>query len=166
MGVIGAPTTWSAGGKQFVGVLAGYGGSAAVLSDIMNVGWKYTGPRRLVTFALDGKAVLPPTAGPTLKVNIQDNPAETLDPAQIAMGKAIFLACAACHGRQAVGAGGPAPDLRESAVPLHAEAFWTVVHDGALIQHGMPSVSMFTKPQVEAIRQYVRSRARAALVKH
>ena len=166
MGIIGASTTWSVGGKQFVAVLAGYGGSAAVLSDIMNVGWKYTGPRRLLTFALDGKAVLPPTTGPTLKVKVQDNPAETLDPGQIAMGKAIFLACAACHGRQAVGAGGPAPDLRESAVPLDPQAFWTVVHDGALIQHGMPRVSMFTQPQVEAIRQYVRSRARAALAKN
>ena len=61
MGIIASPMTYSVGGKQYVAVLAGYGGSAAVLSDIMNVGWKYTGPRRLLTFALDGKAVLPPS---------------------------------------------------------------------------------------------------------
>ncbi len=47
MGIIASPMTYSVGGKQYVAVLAGYGGSAAVLSDIMNVGWKYTGPRRL-----------------------------------------------------------------------------------------------------------------------
>jgi quinohemoprotein ethanol dehydrogenase len=129
----------------------------------MNVGWKYTGPRRLVTFTLDGKAVLPPSESPTLKVNIQDQPAEVLDPKQAAMGKAMFIACAACHGRNAVGVGGPAPDLRESPVPLSPEAFWTVVHDGSLIEHGMPSFSMFGKPQIEAVRQYVRASARAGL---
>jgi quinohemoprotein ethanol dehydrogenase len=77
----------------------------------------------------------------------------------------MFLACAACHGRNAVGTGGPAPDLRESAVPLSPEAFWTVVHDGTLIERGMPRVSMFGKPQIEAIRQYIRASARAELAK-
>jgi len=165
MGIISSPMTYSAGGKQYVVVLAGYGGSAAVLSDVMNVGWKYAGPRRLLTFALGGKAKLPPSDAPTLKVNVQDNPEEVLDPKQVAMGKAMFMACAACHGRQAVGAGGPAPDLRESAVPLSPGAFWTVVHDGALIERGMPPVAMFGKPQVEALRQYIRARARAELGK-
>jgi quinohemoprotein ethanol dehydrogenase len=163
MGIIASPMTYSVGGKQYVAVLAGYGGSAAVLSDIMNVGWKYTGPRRLLTFALDGKSVLPAPASPTLEVNIQDTPAEVLDPKQIAMGKAMFIACAACHGRNAVGAGGPAPDLRESPIPLSSEAFWTVVHDGALIKRGMPSFSTFGKPHIEAVRQYIRSTARAGL---
>ena len=81
-----------------------------------------------------------PSDPPTLKVSVQDNPAEVLDPKQIAMGKAMFMACAACHGRNAVGAGGPAPDLRESTLPLNPDAFWTVVHDGALIERGMPRV--------------------------
>jgi quinohemoprotein ethanol dehydrogenase len=59
-----------------------------------------------------------------------------------------------------IGAGGPAPDLRESPIPLSPEAFWSVVHDGTLIERGMPSFGMFGKPQIEALRQYVRSRAR------
>jgi quinohemoprotein ethanol dehydrogenase len=161
MGIIASPMTYSVNGKQYVSVLAGYGGSAAMLSDVMNVGWKYSGPRRLLTFAIDGKAILPPSDPPTLKVNAQDNPAEALDPKQIAMGKAMFLACAACHGRNVIGAGGPAPDLRESAIPLSPDAFWSVVHDGALIEHGMPRFGMFGKPEIEAIRQYVRASARA-----
>jgi len=111
---------------------------------------------------LDGKAALPPSAPPALKVNVQDNPAEVLDPKQIAMGKAMFMACAACHGRNMIGAGGPAPDLRESSIPLSPEAFWSVVHDGALIERGMPRFGMFGKPEIEALRQYVRARARAA----
>ena len=91
-----------------------------------------------------------------------DNPDEKLDPMKIAMGKAMFLACAACHGREAVGAGGPAPDLRESGVPLDPQAFQQVVLGGALKEQGMPPITYFNADQVEAIRQYVRSRARAA----
>jgi quinohemoprotein ethanol dehydrogenase len=163
MGIIASPMTYSVGGKQYVAVLAGYGGSAAVLSDIMNVGWKYTGPHRLLAFALDQKAVLPPSAPMTLKVNVQDNPTEVLDPGQIAMGKAMYLACAACHGRNMVAVGGPAPDLRESPIPLSPEMFWSVVHDGALIERGMPRFDTFGKPEIEALRQYIRDRARAAL---
>jgi quinohemoprotein ethanol dehydrogenase len=165
MGIIASPMTYSVRGKQYVAVLAGYGGSAAVLSDIMNVGWKYTGARRLLTFSLDSKAVLPPSESPTLKVNAQDNPAEVLDPKQIALGKAMFMACAACHGRNMVAAGGPAPDLRESAIPLNRQAFWSVVHDGELIERGMPRFGIFGKPQIEALRQYIRARARAELAK-
>jgi quinohemoprotein ethanol dehydrogenase len=165
MGIIASPMTYSVGGKQYIAVLAGYGGSAAAMSDVMNVGWKYSGPRRLLTFALDGKTALPASQSPTLKVNLQDNPTEVLDPRQIAAGNAMFLACGACHGRNAVGAGGPAPDLRESSIPLTAEAFWSVVHDGALIERGMPRFGLFAKPQVEALRQYIRSRARAELAK-
>jgi quinohemoprotein ethanol dehydrogenase len=166
MGIIASPMTYSVGGKQYVAILAGYGGSAAILSDIMNVGWKYRGPRRLLTFALDGEAALPPSDPPTLKINAQDNPAEILDPKQIAVGKAMSIACTACHGRNFIGAGGPAPDLRESSIPLSADAFWSVVHDGALIERGMPRYGIFGKPQIEALRQYIRDRARAELATH
>jgi quinohemoprotein ethanol dehydrogenase len=165
MGIIASPTTYSVRGKQYVSILAGYGGSAAVQNDIMNPGWKYRGPRRLLTFALGGKATLPPSDPPTLKANVQDNPEEALDPKQIAIGKSMYIACVACHGRNVIGAGGPAPDLRESAIPLSSDAFWAVVHDGALMQRGMPRISMYAKPQIEAIRQYIRSRARIALDK-
>jgi quinohemoprotein ethanol dehydrogenase len=98
-------------------------------------------------------------------VKTQDNPAEVLDPLKIAMGKAMFMACAACHGRNLVGAGGPAPDLRESPIPLNSEAFWSVVHDGALIERGMPRFAMFGKAQIEALRQFIRAGARAGTAK-
>lgn len=163
MGIIAPPAVWSQGGKQYVSVLAGYGGSVAALGGAAIVGWKYAMPRRLLTFALDGKAVLPASPSPTLKVAALDNPDEKLDPMQVAMGKAMFIACGACHGKGAVAAGGPAPDLRESPIPLDPEAFQTVVHDGALIAKGMPRFTFFQKPQIEAIRQYVRAQTRAAL---
>jgi quinohemoprotein ethanol dehydrogenase len=165
MGIIGAPMTYEVGGTQYVAVLAGYGGSAAAIGEVMNAGWKYRDPRRILTFAIDGKAQLPHSDPPTYKINFQDNPAEAIDLKQAAMGKAMSIACAACHGRNLIGAGGPAPDLRESAVPLNADAFYTVVHDGALIQHGMPPFAIFGKPQIEALRQYVRATTRADMAK-
>jgi quinohemoprotein ethanol dehydrogenase len=162
MGIIGAPMTYESGGVQYVSVLAGYGGSAAAVGEIMNVGWKYRDPRRILTFALGGRAELPKSDPPTLKVNFQDDPAEQIDLKQAAIGKSMSIACAACHGRNLVSAGGPAPDLRESAVPLNPDAFFAVVHDGALIQRGMPAFA-FGKPQIEALRQYVRATTRAAM---
>jgi quinohemoprotein ethanol dehydrogenase len=163
MGIIAAPSTYSVGGKQYVAVLAGYGGSAAVLSDIMNAGWKFSGPRRLLVYALGGSATLPSSPPPTLKIAPKDNPQEALDPRHVAIGKAMYMACAACHGRNLVAAGAPGPDLRESAIPLSPDAFASVVQGGALIQQGMPRFAMFDKAQVEALRQYVRAGARDGL---
>jgi quinohemoprotein ethanol dehydrogenase len=162
MGIMAAPTSYSIGGKQYVSVLAGYGGTAgSAPSSIMNVGWKYRGPRRLLTFALGGGQTLPASNPPTLAVKAQDNPAEVLDPQELQTGKLLFMACFSCHGRNLVSAG-TAPDLRESAIPLDKDAFQQVVRGGALIQYGMPRFDTFTAAQVEALRQYMRSGAREA----
>jgi quinohemoprotein ethanol dehydrogenase len=165
MGIIASPSVWSLGGKQYVSVLAGYGASAAIQSATMNVGWKYNQPRRLLTFALDGNSQLPAPDRPNTAITPVLDPAEALDPRQVAMGGAMFMACAACHGRQAEGAGGPAPDLRESAIPLDPATFQQVVMGGALKERGMPPIRYFKAEQIEAIRQYIRSRAQAAAAK-
>jgi quinohemoprotein ethanol dehydrogenase len=60
-GVIAAPMSYAVNGRQYVAVLVGYGGSAAIGSDVMNVGWKWGAPRRLLVFALGGRTKLPPT---------------------------------------------------------------------------------------------------------
>ena len=156
MGIIAAPTTFAVHGRQYLSVLAGYGGSAGILSDVMNVGWKYSGPRRLLTFALAGHQILPKSDGPTLSITPINVASEQLDPKAVQGGKRLFMACAACHGRNLVSAGGPAPDLRESSIPVDKEGFWSVVHDGELIRRGMPRFDNFTPSQVEDLRQYIR----------
>jgi quinohemoprotein ethanol dehydrogenase len=163
MGIIAAPMSYSAGGKQYVSVLVGYGGSAAIWGDPMNVGWKYRAPRRLLTFALDGKATLPPTPGPDKTIHPVDNPALKINPADVKAGHDLFLACAVCHGRNLVGTGGPAPDLRESQIALDPDSFWNVVHDGALLQNGMPQFQQLTRPQVMQLYAYIRDGARQAI---
>src|SRR3546814_13147460 len=83
LGILGGPMSFSSGGKQYVSVLVGYGGSAAVTSDMLNVGWKFNAqPRRLLTFELGGKARLapspprdlpvPPLASPSIAIGEGD----------------------------------------------------------------------------------------------
>jgi quinohemoprotein ethanol dehydrogenase len=60
----------------------------------------------------------------------------------------------------AVVAGGIAPDLRASPVPLSAEAFAHVVRDGALVSRGMPGFGELNDQQLEALRHFFRQRAR------
>jgi quinohemoprotein ethanol dehydrogenase len=160
MGIIAAPMSYTAGGKQYVSVLVGYGGSAAIWGELMQAGWKFTSPRRLLTFALDGKAAMPPSPPRDFSVHPVDDPKIKIDPAEVAAGQQLVLSCEVCHGRNLVATGGPAPDLRESQLALDPDAFYSVVHDGALLQAGMPRFSMFTRPQVMQIWAYVRSRAR------
>jgi quinohemoprotein ethanol dehydrogenase len=56
--------------------------------------------------------------------------------------------------------GGAAPDLRKSAVPLDADAFKAVLHDGALMSRGMGRFSQLSDEQLEGLRNYIRQRAR------
>jgi quinohemoprotein ethanol dehydrogenase len=162
MGIIAAPSTYLAGGKQYVSILVGYGGATAAWGDLMNPGWKYRSPRRLLTFALDGKAVLPPSPKPDRTIHPVDDPKVQLAPADIIAGQDLSLNCMYCHGRGARGSG-LAPDLRESALALSPDAFYAVVHDGALVENGMPKFSDLSRQQVMQLYAFVRAAARDAL---
>ncbi len=162
-GIIAAPISYTVDGRQYVSVLVGYGGNAAVDGPNMNEGWSFAAPRRMLTFALDGKAVLGPTPARFAKLDLLDNPALKLDPAKVAAGAAMYEACAACHGRAAIGAGGPAPDLRASQIAFNPDALWTVVHKGVLLPAGMPLLPFFSQDQVMDIYVYIRAQARLGL---
>ena len=155
--------SYAVDGRQYIALLVGWGGSASVGSDVMNVGWKYgANPRRLLVFALDGNATIPPGPKPTLTVNAVDDPAIKIDPVAAETGHQLFLACALCHGRHARSAGSPGPDLRESALALDKDAFLEVVKGGALLEKGMPRYDELTREQALQIWMYVRSAAREA----
>lgn len=164
LGIIAAPISYAVGGQQYVSILVGYGGSAAAISHLMHVGWKYRSqPRRLLTFRLGGRAKLPPAEPATMRVDALDDPAEVLDPREVTIGAQLYQRCIGCHGREAMSAGGPGPDLRESAIVLDREAFWAVLHEGALLQNGMPRYASMPREQAMQIRAYIRSQARKAL---
>lgn len=163
LGIIAPPMSYQAHGRQYIAVLVGYGGAAAIGSDVMNVGWKWGAPRRLLSFAIGGEAALPASPARDMTVHALDDARLRLSEADIEAGKSLYLNCVVCHGRDAVSAGAPAPDLRESALALDPRRLWTVVHDGALRQNGMPGFEMFSKAQMGQLYAYIRSRARVAL---
>ena len=161
LGIIAAPMTFTIGKRQYVSVLAGYGSAAAAMSQVANMGWKYgRQPRRLLTFALDARRKLPPTPPPSFVVNALDNPAFKLDHEVVEKGAELYARCMGCHGRAAVSTGGPAPDLRESAIAFDREAFGTLLRDGSLIQRGMPGFGTLKQDQVDALYAFIRAQAR------
>jgi quinohemoprotein ethanol dehydrogenase len=145
-------------------VLVGYGGTTAALSGVLNAGWKYGAqPRRLLSFALDGRDSLPPSVPRDFTVNAVDDPSLMLDEKVVAEGRALSVMCIACHGADLVGAGSPGPDLRESRLALSAESLWSVLHDGSLAPRGMPAFPMLSRAQVNSLQAAIRAAARESL---
>jgi quinohemoprotein ethanol dehydrogenase len=162
LGIIAPPISFSIKDQQYVSILVGWGASAAIGSDVMDVGWKWGAPRRLLTFALGGTATLPPSAPKDMRVHVHEVQNESFSAPDVAAGKELSMQCIVCHGRELSAAGGPAPDLRESMIPIDREAFWHVVHDGALISQGMPRFDEMTRQQAAQLQAYIRTVANAA----
>jgi quinohemoprotein ethanol dehydrogenase len=157
--ILGPPISYSIAGRQYVSILTGLGTTMAVWGPLIE---KYgvdptTQKRRLLTFALDGKATLPRVkAAPR---PIPADPDFRADAAKAEAGAALYIQhCVLCHGLAAVSAT-HAPDLRRSPVPYSADAFRAVIHDGLLKDTGMPPFAELTSDQLEAVRQYIRTAA-------
>jgi quinohemoprotein ethanol dehydrogenase len=156
-GIIAAPSTFEAGGEQYIAVLSGWGGSyalsggkaAAMSGNLRNVS-------RLLVFKLGGTAVLPPLEPRAFVIN---PPPEPTDVASIARGEPLYdQYCSACHGEHAVG-GGVVADLRASNF-LAIDFFYNIVLDGALKDAGMASFkSALSRDDATAIRNFVIHRA-------
>ncbi len=162
VGTQAPPMTFSVDGKQYVATLAGWGGSQMLMGTLSaQFGWVgRQHPRRLVVYTLDGEAELPASPAPSTPVEIVDDPDFIVDTAKAEKGKKIyFRECSICHGSGVV-AGGYAPDLRASSIPLSETAFAAVVHDGGLLSRGMPVFPEFTSEDQEALRHYIRQQAR------
>jgi quinohemoprotein ethanol dehydrogenase len=162
LGITGAPITFTVAGKQYIAVVAGWGGlGAAYFGPLSSFGWQYrTKHNRLFIFRLGGKAAAPPP-DPSPPVQPIEAPSVVLDPAQVEQGGQLFArTCVACHGAGAVSAG-LAPDLRASPLVLDAAGFRSIVHDGTLLERGMPPYAELSDSQLESLRQFIRARARS-----
>lgn len=158
-GILSAPISYTVGGKQYVTVIASFRSSFANQPN-----WDYRQQkRRVLTFALGGKARLPKfvrVAEPVL-----DDPAFVVDAQKAAVGAGIYgTSCVICHGGGMI-AGGAGPDLRKSQIPLDAEAFNAVVRGGALMERGMGKFDNLSDAEVEGLRHFIRSRARDTMPK-
>ncbi len=159
---LGTPITYSIGKTQYVSILTGplHGAPGGFGSMAARFGWdSRIHPRRLLTFVLDGKAKLPPTPPPTFAQPL-DGPDMTVDDALVKEGIQQWSRCQLCHGPGAV-AGGSAPDLRASTIPLNAAAFSLMVRTG-IEARGMPKFTELNDRELDALRHYIRYRARMA----
>jgi len=159
-GIIAAPVTYQLDGRQYVSILAGWGGAYSMFGG--NSSGAYKTPGRLWTFSLDGKQPLVPVKG---QVRPQPTPIPfEATPERINKGMNLYAdICVYCHGVGAT-SGGVISDLRYSG-PQVLRNYRGIVLDGEYTGMGMPSFrGRLSADDVEAIRVFVLSQ-RAKLTK-
>jgi len=160
-GVLAPPVTYSVDGEQYIAVVVGWG---AVTANFLGMVTNPTGEKRnisrILAFKLGDDNELPPM--PDLPAPVPP-PEEFGSDSQLQTGASLYTKiCAICHG-VAVISGGALPDLRHSAMTGSAEAFQSVVLDGAMQANGMASFAeILDKNDSEAIRAFVVQQANAA----
>ena len=161
VGISAPPVTYEVDGKQYISLLVGWGGGGAAVAGSVTAqhGWAYgVHPRRLLTFALEGGATLPPTPPPSIPQPIVKDDFK-VDPLLAENGGDLFARkCMICHGAGAV-AGGYAPDLRASQAPVYLEAMHDVVVNGTRHERGMPQFKELTNKDLVALQHYIRRQA-------
>ncbi len=157
-GVLAPPITYTLDGTQYVAVMAGWAGGWPLTGGVMALqAGDSIGPNRLLVFALDGKASLPPFARSARSTRpIVDAPPPAADAAR---GSPLYARyCLRCHGTGVVSAGAY-PDLRLSPLVM-SDAFKTVVLEGALESRGMPSFdTMLSSAQLDDIGAFIATRS-------
>jgi len=160
--LVATPISYSVNGTQYVTLLTGLGMGILQGAGAGGAAEQYrldsrSQARRVLTFRLDGKAQLPPAHYAPLPA-IED-PEFKDDAGSAKAGQVTYdRHCARCHGPSVI-AVIQAPDLRRSGIPLSAEAFKSVVHDGGLVPNGMPAFGELTDKQIADLRQYIRTEA-------
>lgn len=161
-GISGAPISFAVDGRQYVAVVAGWGGSGAAYMGDLTKRFGWTSRRTdhwLLLFALDGQAT-PPARKPPVEIVPIADPAFAVDPRRVAAGAGMFNAsCGVCHGTNAIAAG-YAPDLRASKVVTEFDSLRSVLRDGILVSKGMPSYEELSDGQIRNLQHFIRSRAR------
>jgi quinohemoprotein ethanol dehydrogenase len=157
--VVAPPISYRLGGVQYVTVVTGNGAGGGGLFSPENAKYEvdYFLPRRVLTFALNGKASLPGRDKAVIRLPLED-PGFVPDPALAKAGGMAFMQCMTCHGFNALAAGS-GPNLRTSPFILDAQAFRALVKEGALVPAGMPAFPEIDDATLEAIRHYLRVRA-------
>jgi quinohemoprotein ethanol dehydrogenase len=126
-GVIAAPVTFMAEGKQYVSIVAGWGGAFALAGGEAAKSTNVGPDGRVLTFALVDDSN-PPN---------EDIEALLTAPGKLEDGERLYHKyCAVCHGAGGVAGGTSIPDLRRTTVPY--SAFDVIVRQGTLVTEGMP----------------------------
>jgi len=160
--LLATPISFTVAGKQYVTLLTGLGmGMAAEAGMLGKRLERYaidprSQARRVLTFGLDGKIMLPPSPAPA---PVPEDSDFTADATRWNTGRMVYdRHCLDCHGDSVIGSI-HAPDLRRSAIPLSGDAFARIVRDGALLAHGMPNFPELNEAELLDLRQYIRTQA-------
>jgi quinohemoprotein ethanol dehydrogenase len=158
-GVIAAPISYEVDGTQYVAIMAGTGGSWAMIGGDANMkGFALENESRLLVYKIGGTGQLP--AKTTFTRPPMTPPPATASAEVVNMGAPLFEThCGSCHGGGVVGVG-LLPDLRRTPYLHDADAWSQVVLGGALSPNGMASFApVLNQEQAQAIRAYVIMRA-------
>ena len=147
--IIAAPVTYLLDGKQYVSVVAGWGGAFALVSGDVGHASGGDGKGRLLTYSL-GSGEPPATQMVLDRITA---PGEVYD------GERLYHKyCAACHGGAAVAMVGM-KDLRKISPDTRA-ALSDIVLKGALRGNGMPDFAQYLgEAEVAKLRTYLDHRA-------
>jgi quinohemoprotein ethanol dehydrogenase len=155
--IMAAPATYMAQGRQYIAVMAGYGGAGGFHFTPDTAAYRYGNEGRIVAFRLDGGEVPKPAS--VVEAPMPEPPALTASAETVARGELLYTRyCARCHvfGR------GLLPDLRRAAPATHA-LFDRIVLEGLYVGKGMGRFDdVLSASDVDAIHAYVIARARQA----
>lgn len=159
-GIVAPPVTYRLDGEQYIAVVAGWGGSLALVGgEAIKQGPVYNRSRLLV-FKLGADTALPPAVFPEVVI---DPPPMTASAEEVLAGRTLYRSyCVFCHGDGAV-SGGATPDLRALTEEKHA-LFQSIVRGGLHWEKGMVAFGdELSEAQVEQIRAFLIERAHYTL---
>jgi quinohemoprotein ethanol dehydrogenase len=147
-GVMAAPVTYLVDGKQYVSVVAGWGGAFGLAGGEAAKSTNVGPDGRLLTFALVDDT--PPSNTAIEEILTAPGPLED--------GQRLYHKyCAVCHGASGVAGGTSIPDLRTTTVPY--SAFDVIVRQGTLYTEGMPGFGeLLTADDTKLIKDYLEHR--------
>ncbi len=131
--MMAAPMTYRVGGKQYIAIMAGYGGGPGLYAPYpkQTAAYQYGNAGRIVAFALGGTEI--PKPAPVTDAPFAEPPPRSGSAQQIAQGRILYNRyCGRCHtfGR------GELPDLRRLSPATH-RIFYDIVLKGIYAPMGM-----------------------------
>ncbi len=160
-GIVAAPVSYSVNGKQYVAIMAGWGGAVPLVvgGELLSESLA-TKTNRLLVFGLGGKAQLPEFKQVNKPLT---PPPATADAETVQFGQKQYQTyCTTCHGDSAV-SGGVIPDLRYAS-DWTFQNWEAIVLDGLYKNRGMvPFDDVIDATDAQAIKSYVIHRAHQTL---
>ena len=164
IGMLAPPISYAIGNKQYIAILAGWGGAAIASgnSGVLKDG-KLHNSGKLFVFHLGGKKNVPSQLKEAKKLSHPPEIDITAD--SVKAGASTYMEyCSLCHGPRAVSSG-VIPDLRMISNSTH-QRFQEIVLKGELEALGMPNFSdLLNSEDVISVHHYIIHRIREDLSK-